>query len=70
MAKLFDSIQVIGLTTAERDAITFAEGSLIYNETTKEFQQFNGSIWEALNGSGGGGASFGDIWAANTLINC
>jgi hypothetical protein len=44
-------IQPQGMTTVERDLLTLAgadTGRLIYNETTKELQQWTGSAWLPL----------------------
>ena len=60
------AINAVNLTTAERDALTPLEGDQIYNTTTKQYEFYNGSQWV----SGGGGLSFGDVWALNTLISC
>lgn len=69
MAKFETSINGSHLTTAARDAIAAVEGDIIYNTTTKEYQYWTGSAWSSFGGSVSG-ASFGDIWAANTLNNC
>ena len=57
------------LTTAERDAITFPSGSIVFNTSTNELQFYDGSTWVSANGTGGG-LTFADVWAANTLNNC
>lgn len=54
------------LTTAERNALAAAEGDIIYNTSDNQYQFFDGVNWSSL----GGGASFGDIWAANTIMDC
>ena len=38
-------IQVISLTTAERNALTPVNGDLIYNETDDKFQMYQGGSW-------------------------
>ena len=57
------------LTTAERDALPAVAGRIIYNTSTNKLENFNGTTWQEATG-GGGGSSFADIWAVNTLMNC
>jgi hypothetical protein len=38
-------IELISLTTAERDALTPVNGDLIYNETTSKVQMYQGGAW-------------------------
>ena len=57
------------LTTAERDAISWTSGAIIYNTTKNKVEYYNGSAWVETTGTGGG-LTFADVWAANTLTNC
>lgn len=36
------------LTTAQRDALTGVKGMLIFNSTTDQFEEYDGSTWEAV----------------------
>jgi len=36
------------LTTTQRDALTAAEGMMVYNTTTTAFEGYNGTVWVAL----------------------
>lgn len=47
------------LTTTQRNAITAVEGMQIYNVTTHQFEQYNGTMWAAMGGGSGspGGAN-------------
>ena len=45
-------LQIPSLTTGERNALTPVNGMMVYNETTAEFNKYEGSAW--LNFSGGG----------------
>ena len=56
------------LTTVERDALSPLAGRLIYNTTTDKLENFNGTSWE--ESTGGGGLTFANVWAVNTLMNC
>lgn len=54
--KTLQLIAPLGLTTAERDAITLTsndEGKVIYNKTEQALQLYDGTAW-AASGSGGG----------------
>ena len=55
-------IKVLSLTTAQRDALTPAEGMIIYNTTAAEIQGYSNGSWVALDGAGGGGGG-GDLWS-------
>lgn len=46
-------VELINLTTAQRDALTPAAGDLIYNTTTSTVDRYNGSSWDALSAGGG-----------------
>ena len=53
-------IKVGSLTTAERDALTGANGMMLYNSTNGAFQVYENGAWVAMRdgtGGGGGGAS-------------
>lgn len=43
-------IKLLSLTTAERDALTPAEGMVIYNETTATVQVYQGGAWAGVSG--------------------
>ncbi len=49
-------IQLISLTTAQRDALTPANGMLIYNSTVGAVQKYDGGTWATLSVSGVPGA--------------
>ena len=46
-------IKLLSLTTTQRNALTAANGMLIYNTTTAEVQKYEAGAWAAV-GSGGG----------------
>lgn len=46
---LEDPIRLPNLTTAQRDALTAANGWLIYNTTTSKIQAYAGSAWVDLH---------------------
>lgn len=52
-------IKLLSLTTAERDALTPAEGMVIYNETDTVVQVYQGAAW--VDYGGGGGGTWGTI---------
>jgi len=43
-------INVPNFSTTDRDAGSFAEGSIIYNTTTTKIEFYNGTSWIALPG--------------------
>ena len=49
----FDSttkaVQYVGMTTAQRDAVTAVAGMLVYNSTTNKLQVYNGTTWADLH---------------------
>lgn len=45
---LSDSFSVPTLTTTERDALTAANGMLIYNTSTNKFQGYENGSWSNL----------------------
>ena len=49
-------IKLLSLTTVQRDALTAANGMLIYNTTTSKVQKYEAGAWAAV-GSGSGGYS-------------
>lgn len=48
-------VKLNSLTTAQRDALTAANGMIIYNTTTNKVQKYENGAWSDV-GSGGGGA--------------
>jgi Head domain of trimeric autotransporter adhesin len=44
-------IKLVSLTTAERDALTPANGMLIYNSTTSKVQKYSGGAWSDVGSS-------------------
>jgi hypothetical protein len=58
------------LTTAERNALTGVSGAIIFNTTTNALEVFNGSSWQEATAGGGGGLTFADVWAINSINNC
>lgn len=64
-------IKLLSLTTTERDALTPAEGMIIYNETTSQVQTYQGGQWvsvgeaSAPNADGVGFTPAGNIEAEN-----
>lgn len=45
-------IRLLSLTTTERDALTPAEGDVIYNETTTAVQVYQGGAWVSIAAAG------------------
>ena len=43
-----ECVQMTGITTAERDALTAANGMLIYNSTLNKFQGYENGAWTNL----------------------
>jgi hypothetical protein len=51
-----DAPAPVSLTTTERDALTPVDGMFIWNETTSNFQWYDGSSWESIpTGASAGG---------------
>lgn len=50
-------LELLSLTTTERDALTPVNGDLIYNETAGEVQGYMGGVWTNLGAGAGGGIS-------------
>ena len=46
-------IKLLTLTTAQRDALTPANGMVIYNSTTSTVQVYQGGTWTSVGGGGG-----------------
>jgi len=46
--KLADTLTVASLTTTERNALTAANGMIIYNSTDNKFQGYEGGSWANL----------------------
>jgi len=58
-------ILISSLTTVERDAIASPpNGLLIWNETTNQFEYWNGSSWVAITATGSGGSGAAVVRAA------
>ena len=38
------------MTTTQRDALSFTEGAMIYNTTTKKLEFYDGTSWQSLPG--------------------
>ena len=66
-----EGVLVISLTTAQHDALTPANGMLIYNTTTSTFQKYEASAW--LDWGGAGTTGFvevaGDTMTGKLIIN-
>jgi len=60
-------IQTGSFTTAERDALTGAEGMIIYNSTTNQLESYENSAWGATGGAGGG--SIGNFTFASSIVD-
>ena len=43
-----EALQVMRMTTTQRDALTAATGDIVYNTTTSKHQGYNGSVWNDL----------------------
>lgn len=60
-------IKVGSLTTAERDALTAANGMILYNTTTTQLESYENGAWGATGG--GGGASIGNFTLGSSTID-
>jgi hypothetical protein len=60
-------IKVGSLTTAERDALTAANGLILYNSTTNQLESYENGAWGATGG--GGGASIGNFTLGSSTID-
>ena len=67
-AKASGFIQTGSFTTAERDALTGAEGMILYNSTTNQLESYENSAWGATGGAGGG-ASIGNFTFASSVVD-
>lgn len=47
-------IKLLSLTTTQRDALTAANGMVIYNTTTATVQMYQNAAWVSVGASGGG----------------
>ena len=56
-----NTFRLSNCTTTQRDALTPANGSTIYNSTTNKFQGYEGGAWVDLAGGGGGGGGGGSL---------
>jgi N-acetylneuraminic acid mutarotase len=57
------------MTTAQRDAIASpANGLMIYNSNTKQYNYYNGSIWQSVNGVPKGGIVLSRTYNDLTII--
>jgi hypothetical protein len=60
-------IKVGSFTTAERDALTGANGLILYNSTTNQLESYENGAWGATGG--GGGASIGNFTLGSSTID-
>ena len=60
----FAPIELLSLTTTERNALTPAEGDLIYNETDSQIQGYMGAAWANLGAGAGGGDPDQNLWSS------
>ena len=60
-------IKVGSLTTTERNALTAANGMLLYNETTNQLESYENGAWAATGGAGG--ASIGNFTLGSSTID-
>jgi hypothetical protein len=42
---VFPWLELLAVTTAERDALTAVAGMVVFNSTTATLQYYNGTIW-------------------------
>jgi hypothetical protein len=56
-----DAITLQNLTTAARNALTAADGMMIFNTDTNDFEGYSSASWGALGGGGGGGGTPGGV---------
>jgi len=49
------------VTTTQRNALTPANGMLIYNTSNTRFERYENGSWGAFGGGGGGASAWGDI---------
>jgi hypothetical protein len=54
-AKIDGFVQTGSLTTTERNALTAANGMILYNSTTNQLESYENGAWAATGGAGGGG---------------
>ena len=66
-AKIDGFVQTGSLTTTERNALTAANGMILYNETTNQLESYENGAWGATGG--GGGASIGNFTLGSSIID-
>ena len=66
-AKIDGFVQTGSLTTTERNALTAANGMILYNETTNQLESYENGAWGATGG--GGGASIGNFTLGSSTID-
>jgi len=60
-------IKIGSFTTAERDALTGANGMMLYNSTTNQLESYENGAWGATGGAGGG--SIGNFTFASSVVD-
>ena len=60
-------IKIGSFTTAERDALTGANGMMLYNSTTNQLESYENGAWGATGGAGG--ASIGNFTFASSVVD-
>ena len=60
-------IKIGSFTTAERDALTGANGMMLYNSTTNQLESYENGAWGATGGAGG--ASIGNFTLGSSTID-
>jgi len=60
-------IQLISLTTTQRNALTPGNGMLIYNSTTGDIEKYEDSAWSAVGAGAGAGDAWGDVVDADIV---
>lgn len=65
--KQLSGLNVLELSTTERDAITWTDGNIIYNTTLNKFQGYENSAWVNLSDTASGGVFTPTINSTNMV---
>jgi hypothetical protein len=67
-AIILEEIQIGSFTTTERNALTAANGMILYNETDNVFQIYENGAWVNMRSSGGGAETDPIVGAINGIV--